>query len=224
MKPALLFDIDGTLLYAKGLGRAAFGEAFECAYQTPVEMSAVSFVGGTDTAIIRQLAREQDLTSTPAQEECFFFEFAKRLDARLAEGPIEVFPGVPELLARLTAEGFCLGMVTGNLRATAWSKLRHSRLDAYFTFGGYACDHESRDHIAATALRRARTLGAEAKLLIGDTPKDVAAAHANGLPCLAVCTGWISADELAAAGADAVLPNFANTEETLNVIRRLCHG
>ena len=32
MRDALLFDIDGTLLYARGVGRAAFGAAFLAAY------------------------------------------------------------------------------------------------------------------------------------------------------------------------------------------------
>ncbi len=223
MKPAILFDIDGTLLYAKGLGREAFGEAFERAYHASVDMARVSFVGGTDTAIIRQLARDCGCPTSPAIEERFFLEFTTRLDAKLAAGPILVYPGIPQLLARLVADGALLGLVTGNIRPTAWSKLHHAGLDTYFTFGGYACDHEDRAHIAAAAMQRATAHAATPRLLIGDTPKDIAAAHANGLPCLAVATGWVSAEKLSAAGADAVLTDFADTEKALACIWNLCH-
>ncbi len=216
MKLAILFDIDGTLLYAKGLGRPAFAEAFEAAYGVAVSFDEVSFVGGTDTDIIRRMAVTYGQTSTPAKEEHFFIELTKRLDQRLSEGEILVYPGVPELLEALCERGFILGVVTGNIRATAWSKLIHSRLAHYFTFGAYACDAEERADIAAIAMRRAHALGAEARLLIGDTPKDIAAAHANGLASLVVETGWVAREAL--ADAECFLPNFSNTAETLTQI------
>lgn len=219
MTPAILFDIDGTLLYAKGLGRQAFGEAFETAYGAQIDVDAISFVGATDTALIRSLAAELGLTSTPAREEHFAIEFTKRLDPKLAAGPIQVYPGVPELLQTLTKQGSLLGLVTGNLRTTAWSKLIHSGLAEFFTFGAYAGDHADRNELARIATQRARERGAEAKLLIGDTPKDIQAAHAAGLPCLAVATGWIGETELRDAGADAVLPSFKDLETTLATIQ-----
>lgn len=220
MTPAILFDIDGTLLYAKGLGRQAFGEAFAVAYGAAIDVEALSFVGATDTALIRSLAAELGLDSTPAREEHFAIEFTKRLDPKLAAGPIQVYPGVPELLRTLTGQGILLGLVTGNLRTTAWSKLIHSGLAGHFTFGAYAGDHADRGILTRIAAQRARDLGAEAKLLIGDTPKDIQAAHAAGIPCLAVATGWISEPELRDAGAEAVLPSFADSETTLATIRK----
>ena len=54
--------------------------------------------------------------------------------------------------------------------------------------------------------------GTSVRVLIGDTPLDVQAARANGLKAVAVATGWVSAEELAAAGADLVLPDFSNTD------------
>ncbi len=222
MKTAILFDIDGTLLYAKGLGRPAFAEAFAVAYGVKQSFDEISFVGGTDTDIIRRMAASHGLTSTPAYEEHFFIELTKRLDARLAEGPILVYPGVQKLLCALCSAGYLLGVVTGNIRATAWSKLIHSQLAPYFTFGGYACDSEERSEIAAVAIKRAKVLGAEARLLIGDTPKDVAAAHANHLPCLAVGTGWVAPETL--ADAEAFTPDVADTKAVLKQIEELCHG
>jgi phosphoglycolate phosphatase-like HAD superfamily hydrolase len=124
-------------------------------------------------------------------------------------------------LEALTAGGKMLGVVTGNIRTTAWSKLIHAGLAPWFTFGSYACDHSNRDELARIACERARQRGAEARLLIGDTPKDIQAAHAAGLPCLAVATGWITADALREAGAEAVVADFSDLSNVLNLIERL---
>lgn len=223
MKSALLFDIDGTLLYAKGLGRPAFAEAFQAAYGTPVDLSTISFVGATDTAVIRSLARTVGIPSTPAREEHFFIELTKRLEPRLKQGPLIVYPGVRSLLKKLQSQGYLLGVVTGNIRSIAWAKLLHAELAPYFSFGAYATDHENRDIIAKVAQTRAHTLGASAKLLIGDTTKDVQAAHAIGVRCLAVTTGWVDADTLRIAGADDLVDGFNDPSLALAKIERLCH-
>jgi phosphoglycolate phosphatase-like HAD superfamily hydrolase len=224
MKSAILFDIDGTLLYAKGIGRLAFAEAFEEAYGISADFSAISFVGATDTAIIRDLAKNFGVASTPAREEHFFLSLTTHLDPRLrANKAIHVYPGVTSLLESLTARDKILGVVTGNIRATAWSKLVHAGLAPWFTFGSYACDHWNRDTLARIACERASQWDAQARLLIGDTPKDIQAAHAAGLPCLAVATGWITAAELHAAGADAVVEDFTDLERILPLIEGYCH-
>jgi phosphoglycolate phosphatase len=47
-----------------------------------------------------------------------------------------------------------------------------------------------------------------ATLLVGDSPFDVKAAHNGGFPCWTVTTGTHDATQLAAAGADRVLPDL----------------
>ena len=101
------------------------------------------------------------------------------------------------------------------MRATAWSKLRHAGLDRDFAFGAYGDDHHERTEITRIAVRRAPACAA-ARMLIGDTPLDVQAAKANGLAAVAVATGWVSAGELAAAGADLVLSDFSDTDACLS--------
>ncbi|MEG1479487.1 MAG: HAD family hydrolase [Kiritimatiellia bacterium] len=223
MKTALLFDIDGTLLRAPGLGRPAFSEAFEVAYGVPANFDSVSFVGATDTAVIREMANKLGIESTVAQEEHFYIELTHRLDPRLRQGPLLVYPGVRELLTLLTNAGYLLGIVTGNIRATAWGKLIHSGLADAFSFGAYSTDHPDRDELSKLAVRRAHALGADVRLLIGDTPKDVQAAHAASLPCLAVTTGWVDGVQLNAAGADQLIDGFSNTARAFTTIQGFCH-
>ncbi|MDO5462010.1 MAG: HAD family hydrolase [bacterium] len=224
MKPALLFDIDGTLLYAKGIGRPAFAKAFQQAYGVEADFENVSFVGATDTAVIRTMAAAHEIPSTPSHEEAFYIALTKALDDALAETPPYVYPGVKDFLEALVDQGYTLGIVTGNIRTTAWAKLLHANLATYFSFGATSADHYDRDEIAKIAYHRAQMLGCEVKCLIGDTPKDIQAAHAIGVPALAVATGWIDAPTLLAAGADACLENYQSLSNAIHHLERLIHN
>jgi phosphoglycolate phosphatase len=65
------------------------------------------------------------------------------------------------------------------------------------------------------ALRRAAVISGgsvapDQAFVVGDTPHDVAAAHAAGVPCVGVASHHYSADELRAGGADWVLDSLAD--------------
>ncbi|MBO4288206.1 MAG: HAD family hydrolase [Kiritimatiellae bacterium] len=219
---AVLFDIDGTMLFARGVGRRSFSRAFVEVYGIEYpDIDGISFAGATDSGVIRAMCATCGVPNPPAKEEHFFLRLARHLDDAMDELPPEVFPGVPELLAALTEGGVALGLVTGNLRSTAWSKLRHAGLDGYFTFGAYGDETPDRVEITRLALRRLPA-GSRCGVLVGDTPNDIEAAHVNGLRAVAVATGWISAEKLAAAGADGVLADFSDTAASLALLRSLC--
>lgn len=220
-KRAILFDIDGTLLYARGVGRVAFGEAFKAAYGVEYPALAdLSFVGGTDYKILRKMVHECGLVGSVAQEEHFLFCLAQKVDAILAQTAPHVYAGVPELLQLLVERDYVLGLMTGNMRATGWSKVRHAGLDRLFSFGAFGDEHAERNLIARQALTRAPA-GCEVVAVIGDTPWDIEAAHANGVKAVAVATGWIEADELERAGADLVLADFSDLSAALQAMEGL---
>jgi phosphoglycolate phosphatase-like HAD superfamily hydrolase len=60
--------------------------------------------------------------------------------------------------------------------------------------------------------------GSREVYVIGDTPLDIAAAQANGARSLAVATGFFSADELAAAGAGLVFPDFSSWQAVVDAL------
>lgn len=224
MKPALLFDIDGTLLHAKGIGRPAFARAFEAAYHHAADFSQTSFVGATDTAVIRATATALGLTSSPAQEEAFYIALSHSLDDALRLTPPYVYPGVAAFLQALLDRGYVLGLVTGNIRPTAWSKLLHAGLAPYFSFGAYSGDHHDRNALAQLAVQRAHALGYEVKALIGDTPKDIQAAQAIDVPAIAVATGWIDKPTLLAAGATVCIDGYEPCTNALTLLEEALHA
>jgi len=205
----VLFDIDNTLLWSGGAGTLAMTRAFRDLFGIDNAFQHVEFSGRTDTAIVSDALRLHALADGDLRGQ--ILRFKERYVAHLAETIREVsggrlMPGIPQLLEQLAGRpDVHLGLATGNFRAGAELKLRYYRLDGYFQTGGFGDDAEDRALVVGAAIERAGGPGfAGRAVVVGDTPHDVSAAKANGAFALAVATGRNSAQELAAAGADAV--------------------
>ncbi len=209
-------DIDGTLLHAKGAGRTAFGSAFEAAYGVPVDMDHINFAGATDIRVVEQLLRELKMDSDPALMQRFFDYLPDYLDRSMAEFPPTVFPGVTTFLGRVFKH-WNLGLVSGNIRACAYLKLRHAGIRQYFgEIGGFGDDDGDRNHMAALALKRAGS--PDMAYLLGDTPSDIEAARMNGMVSVAVCNGQYDRSVLEAEGANIVLDSFEEADELFQAL------
>jgi phosphoglycolate phosphatase-like HAD superfamily hydrolase len=102
-----------------------------------------------------------------------------------ASAGYRVLEGVGELLPRLCKAGFLLGITTGAVEAAAHIKLARANLNRFFSFGGYGSDSADRGELTRRAIARAgeilgSPLDPQRVLVLGDTPKDIAAAHAAG--------------------------------------------
>lgn len=118
-----------------------------------------------------------------------------------------------ELLPSLTDAGILLGLVSGNVEVAARIKLGRGRLNRFFAVGGYGSDSADRGALTRTAIERCavihgHTAPPERVLVVGDTPRDIEAAHAAGAVAVGVATGKYTVDALQAAGADYVVPTL----------------
>lgn len=215
----LLFDIDGTLLAGATEAHAA---AVHSAIAQVHGLGAVdrSLLGGIDPAgrTDPEIARAILLVHGVSAEQID----ARAGDVRMATGEIYanscppdlsrfVLPGIPALLESLAArEGVRLALVTGNYETVARVKLRAAGIGRWFPtgLGGFGSDAEDRTDLPGIA--RARAAGPdgaphprERTVVIGDTPRDVACAHADGVRCIAVETGNFTAAQLPGADAHA---------------------
>jgi len=222
---ALLFDLDGTLTRSGGGGSRALGKALHARPQAVAELRKMRLDGMTDRAIARIVLAAEGDQSRPIEErmrgvaeseiEATLARYLEALEVECARNAYEPQPGVPALVERLRPRNdVLLGLCTGNLERGAQLKLASAGLWGNFRFGGYGSDAEPRPDIVRAAWKRAQALGATSGLVIGDTPRDVLAAHEAGLPACGVATGRYTVQELLAHGAEMVLPDFKDVLES----------
>lgn len=210
----LLFDIDGTLIESGGAGSRALERALREVAGLEGSLANVRFDGATDLGLLRQALAGPGRSLTPQLAAAILDRYVAILPAELAGSKrYRLLPGVERLLGTLRAKRVPLGLCTGNVVGGAQAKLERGGLWQHFSFGGYGGDAEERAEIVRAALRRAGdALGQEVSpaeaLVIGDTPKDVAAARTVGVPCLGVATGRFGVQELLEAGADRAVQSF----------------
>jgi phosphoglycolate phosphatase-like HAD superfamily hydrolase len=184
----------------------------------------IGFAGRTDTAIFRDAVGVHSLDGEfPALLARFQETYYSMLPKTLAEVQAHALPGVREVLDGLqAAPGAFLGLATGNFREAARLKLERFGLYDFFLTGGYADDSEDRAEIVAIAINRLAEAGGERGprevYIIGDTPLDIAAAKANGARSVAVATGFSTVDELTAAGAGVVFPDFSSWQAVVDTL------
>ena len=225
MRRVILFDIDGTLI-SGGPAKDAFCEAMLKTFGTTGAVDEVSFAGKTDPQIVRELLASVGYDSTRIEADLpdLFRRYLEKLEVRLLDCPVDVLPGVPELLGALSEmEDIGIALLTGNIVGGAELKLRSAALWDHFELGSYGSDHEERDKLPAIALERARlawreTIEASDAIVVGDTPRDVSCGQRGGTRTLSVATGYFSFDQLAKTGADHVLEDLAATDEVLALL------
>jgi phosphoglycolate phosphatase len=217
MRPLiLLFDIDGTLISTGGAGRRAMERAFAAEYGRADACAGISFGGMTDRAILREGLAALGLPAVPAAIDALLVAYLAALEDEITRADYQVHAGIEAALAAAQAHAHAaVGLGTGNVREGARVKLGKVGIYELFAFGGFGCDHEDRGELLRIGAERgAKALGVPLDacrvVVIGDTPKDVAAAQAIGAESVAVATGSFSAAELAAAGATHVFRDLTD--------------
>lgn len=198
-----LFDIDGTLIRTGGVGREAIIRTLQAVYDASCDVT-FSFAGMTDRAIIRRGLHENGITVSEQEIDRVIEAYLQRLPDEIARAQTYfVCPGVYDVLDVLHRESNPqgIGLGTGNVEKGARIKLERGNLNDYFSFGGFGCMSELRPElIRKGAQRGGELMGVDYRdcrvVIIGDTPLDIAAAHAMEAECVAVATGGASYHDL----------------------------
>jgi phosphoglycolate phosphatase len=223
-----LFDVDGTLVSARGAGLRALGTALRETFGTTGPIERYDSRGKTDPRIVFDLMTAAGVPNgtVRARLAACFDAYLGRLAEVIGDGStVDVMPGVTALVRALAArDDATVGLLTGNIEAAARLKLQFTGLWPLFRVGAYGSDDADRTRLPAIAAARAEALVSERVpfdriTIIGDTPLDVACARACGATAIAVATGLYPADELEACAPDLLFADFSDTE---NVLCRLC--
>ena len=225
----LLWDIDHTLVDFAGLGAAWYAAAFTAATGATMRVDPV-FGGRTERATTTELLTSNGFEAEEETVQALFKALvaeSERAAHRFA-AEARVLPGAAEALTAFAGHGDVVqSLVTGNLpeisrhKLAAFDLLEHLDLE----IGGYGTLSAHRPDlvphaVALAAAKHGTPFGADAVVVIGDTPNDVRAALDNGALAIAVATGLYTAAELQAAGAHTVLPDLTD----INAVRAAVLG
>lgn len=220
MERLILFDIDGTLTRTQN-GYIPFNRAILDTFNVGGDIRSVFPDGMTDPRILEEIfaVAQTKIAISAAHLVQFALNLQNSYMQAVSEGAttVRALGGVPELLERLSLhDSVSRGVVTGNFEATARIKLQAAGLASHLGFGAFASDSCHRPDLPAIAKQRwqksaGREIGCEHCVIVGDTPKDLEAARANGMKCLLVGTGRYPIEELQYYGPDACVTDLTDT-------------
>ncbi|MGN6327060.1 HAD hydrolase-like protein [Pseudolysinimonas sp.] len=199
---AILWDLDGTIVDSAPGITATLAWTFErlgMPIPSPTEMLA--WVGPPLLDAFRELA---GLDETDARAALALYRERYRAVGVFEATP---YPGVPELLRELHADGVPTSLATSKPESLARAILgREGLLDEIDVITGASEDERrsAKADVVALALERLREHGADTSrpVLIGDRHHDVEGAAANGVPTIVVAWGYGAPEE--SAGAIAI--------------------
>ncbi|MEV0711563.1 haloacid dehalogenase-like hydrolase [Nocardia aurea] len=191
----MLWDIDHTLIETRGVGRAAFADAFEHTTGHPLQRMP-HITGRNEPDLYYATATLQNLPDPPP-----FPEFADAL-ASAYENRREqlrrrgrVLPGARATLTHLAEQpDITQSVLTGNTRTVARIKLETFDLHTHLNLvnGAYGDDDQHRPTLVSIAQQRATTpdtgprFDRHTTVLTGDSPADITTARDGGALVIAV--------------------------------------
>lgn len=203
--PAVLFDIDGTLVDSNYLHVYAWVRAF-ATEKLPVDSWRIHRCIGMDgTTLVRTLAGVADenvLDALKERHSTFYKENAELL------APL---PGARELLRAVAARG--LQVVLATSAPEDELQMLREVLDSEDAVAAMTSSEDvdtakPKPDIVQVAMERAGVT-ADNAIFVGDAVWDCEAARRAGVPSIGVLSGGVSRDELTEAGAAAVFEDAA---------------
>ena len=227
MRKLVLFDIDGTLVLTGGAGIRAMNRALEEILGHQEGLTGIPVAGRTDWSIlvdaVAKAGRKIDDFLLATLRDRYVANLAEEIE-HPGKGQKAIMPGIRRLLNELEArDDVLVGLLTGNFEEGAKIKLGHFDLWRYFACGAFGGDAADRNLLVPFAVARARERGLPSiapsdVLVVGDTPHDVACAHAAGAIPIAVATGGYSVDQLRESGAEIVFGDLSDTAVFLKLL------
>jgi phosphoglycolate phosphatase len=215
---AYLFDIDGTLIRCTdAVHYFAFCDALSSIAGRSINLDGVAAHGNTDVGILRDAFAIAGICEESWRAKLPYLceRMCLQVERNKSDLCAQVLPQVKEILTHLRHRGALLSVATGNLERIGKQKLAAAGLLDFFHLGAWSDAFEHRANVFRHGIEQVRcaTHRDATILAIGDTPYDILAARANGLPVMAVATGTYTYDQLAQLQPSLCLNTFADLSE-----------
>jgi phosphoglycolate phosphatase len=206
-----LFDLDGTLVDSvPGIWASIRFAAAELGLPEPTTDQLRSMVG---PPLWEGFAAAFGLAGDDVDRAVLAYRAHYGAGAMFAA---TVYPGIPELLTGLRADGVTLTVATSKPIDFATRILAHVGLaEAFASVHGATWDGTVRHKEQVVAAALAAHPDGGSPVLVGDRAQDVLGARVHGLPCIGAGWGPAPPGELAAAGAAAVAATPADVPAAL---------
>jgi phosphoglycolate phosphatase len=203
MPNVICFDLDGTLTDpAEGIVRSIQYACRELERPVPAYDELLYAIGPPIQQTFAALLQTDNQAQIAAAVQLYRDRYA--MQGMLLENI--VYPGIPEMLQRLTEAGKRLLVATSKPTVYAARIVEHFRLNGYFAHVyGSELDGARADKadLLAHILHREQLVAASV-VMVGDRKHDIIGARQNGIGAVGVTYGYGSVDELTEAGADAL--------------------
>ena len=217
----ILFDLDGCLVDSTVPIRSCLDAAFEEHGVPPIPPDGLRrHIGPPLQVTLSELVAEHGLPGDLVDDLVTAYR------SRYATVSVDLaisYPGVPELVAKLAADGHRVGVVTSKPQRFAVPIIEALDLDRHYEVivGPELTEAEPKTATLARALEKLDTLrpvDRSRSVMIGDRHHDIDAAREHGLTGIGVLWGFGDREELEAAGATAIV---ATADELADVLRDL---
>jgi len=208
----VIFDLDGTLVDSQDQIVAALRHAYAQLYLVPPGRSRLlSIVGLSLPQVFAELSPDCGPDQRAALVTAYKSAFVRNRADDLPKNHAQLYQGAREIVETLGADpGTVLGIATGKARRGVDHFFGVHGLGPHFATVQTADDHPSKPDPSMILAAMAQTgIGAEATWMVGDTAFDIAMGRAAGVRTVAVDWGYHPRERLAAAGADAIIDDFA---------------
>ena len=202
--PCVLLDLDGTLTDSRPGIVASIHHAIIALGHAPDPAQDLTWVIGPGLEhVMTQVLGHYGETRVELAIEAYRAQYG-------AVGLFQnaLYPGIPEALAALRADGFDLVLATAKRTHFAVRILEHFGLAPSFRaiYGSEAHGLDHKPDLIRHILARERPGRA---VMVGDRRYDMVGAHENGLRAIGVAWGYGGVAELTDAGADAIVDAVA---------------
>ncbi|MGW1599796.1 HAD family hydrolase [Streptomyces eurythermus] len=229
----VLWDIDRTLLYVGDTDRLVYRQVFREVVGRDAERLPERGTGVTMPLAVRELLSSNGVPD--AEVGHLAQVIVDRLPGCLEQHREEmrlsgqIMPGAEAALKAVHQnEQLVPSVLTGNLKASAEIKLATFSLLRYVdvSVGGFASDSPHRPALVSISQRRSASVYGQFfsrtnTVIIGDSLQDVHTGREGGAKVIGVASGTTSAQQLAEAGADRVMPDLTDVDRLQEVIHEL---
>lgn len=189
--PAILFDLDGTLIDSIGLLLQSFRHTFAGRNRAPTEEQ---WIAGIGTPLPKQLGEFADTAEDIAALTDRYRSFQRENHDRLTS----VYDGVEQTLSLLADRGHPMGVVTSKSNEMMLRGLRHTGIERFMStlIGCDSCHIHKPDPYPVRLALEELGYGPDEAFFVGDSPHDIQSGNAAGVTTIAALWGPFTRPQL----------------------------